>query len=61
MNEISSISIERTGRGLEFSDTDLIAFIQRYAELKKSADRLRYSEFCSAIAPKDSFYLNTLA
>ena len=41
------------------------AFILRYTDVSKTGDqtgnRLRYSDFCAAIAPKDRFYLNTLA
>jgi hypothetical protein len=43
----------------------LEAFILRYTDVSKTGDqtgnRLRYSDFCAAIAPKDRFYLNTLA
>ena len=65
-NEISRISVQRTGVGLQFDDTDIISFIQRYTVVDASEDRqstgnLKYSDFCAAIATKDRFYLNSLA
>ncbi len=38
-NEVSKVNMERTGRGLEFSENELIAFIQRYTELQKNDDQ----------------------
>lgn len=38
-NEISKVNLERTGRGLEFSENELVAFIQRYTELQKNDDK----------------------
>jgi hypothetical protein len=52
-----------TGRALQIEESDLVAFIRRYSETPSIGGdyKIRYSDFCAAIAPKDKFYLNTLA
>jgi len=51
------------GRNLQISEQDLISFIKRYSESPTNGGdyKIRYSDFCNAVAPKDKFYLNTLA
>ena len=48
---------------MQLTEQDLIAFIRRYSEPPTAGQehKIRYSDFCQAIAPKDKFYLNTLA
>ena len=38
-NEISWISVQRSGVGLEFNDADIIGFIQRYTVLDANDER----------------------